>query len=501
MLRKKTGIFIFILAISFVGLLWLQYYWISLSFQMKSEEFDTRVNTILSGVAEGAEESFYCIDFFSEFNVSSGEGIYLIKHKWDEKGYLPGNKNTVADTIKTYFLNQFQNDTLLSYSDIKFSFPANIRMELNVEYLMQGDTDFNKDEPTINSYRESLLNNDLFITTLDTLLESQLRKNGIISEYHYAVQSSYPDSVFYANPEDLDPKIFNSGLSTVLFNDNYFFKPVKLLLFFPDKKISLINELWLVIAGSILLIVILIILIIYFIRTLLHQQKLSGMKSDFINNMTHEFKTPVANINLALDTLEGQNMLSGESSYKVAEIIREENQRMQHNVDLILETSLFDKGSISLKKSELDLHDLLSGIIDSMAYEMKDKKGTLLKVFEAKYYIINADEVHLSNTIFNLIDNAIKYADKNTDVEISTRNIANYCILSIKDYGRGIPAASLDKIFDKFYRVSQGDKHDVKGFGLGLFYVKQIIDKHGGKIKVKSEFNKGSTFEIWLPLK
>jgi len=217
--------------------------------------------------------------------------------------------------------------------------------------------------------------------------------------------------------------------------------------------------------------------------------------------MTHEFKTPVANINLALDTLEGQNMLSGESSYKVAEIIREENQRMQHNVDLILETSLFDKGSISLKKSELDLHDLLSGIIDSMAYEMKDKKGTLLKVFEAKYYIINADEVHLSNTIFNLIDNAIKYADKNTDVEISTRNIANYCILSIKDYGRGIPAASLDKIFDKFYRVSQGDKHDVKGFGLGLFYVKQIIDKHGGKIKVKSEFNKGSTFEIWLPLK
>jgi len=501
MLRKKTGIFIVILVISFVGLLWLQYYWISLSFQMKSEEFDTRVNTILSEVAAGAEESFYCIDFFSEFNVSSGEGIYLIKHKWDEQGYLPGNGKIVADTIKTYFLNQFQDDTLLSYRDIKFSFPANIRMELNVEYLLQGNTDLDKDELTINSYRESLFNNDLFITTLDTLLESHLRKSGIMSEYQYAIQSTEPDSVFYANTENLDPEIFKNSLSTVLFSDNYFFRPVKLLLLFPDKKISLINELWLIIAGSILLIMILIILIIYFIRTLLHQQKLSDMKSDFISNMTHEFKTPVANINLALDTLESQHLLSGESSHKIAEIIREENQRMQHNVDLILETSLFDRGSVSLKKSELDLHDLLSGIIDSMAYEMKDKKGTLLKVFEAKDYIINADEVHLSNTIFNLIDNALKYADKKTEVEISTRNIANYCILSIKDHGMGIPPASLDKIFDKFYRVPQGDKHDVKGFGLGLYYVKQIIDKHGGKIKVKSELNKGSTFEIWLPLK
>ncbi len=501
MLRKKTGIFIVILAISFVGLLWLQYYWISLSFQMKSEEFDTRVNTILSKVAEDAEESFYCIDFFSEFNVSPGEGIYLIKHKWNEQGYLPGNEKTVADTIKTYFLNRFQDDTLLTYSNIKFSFPANIRMELNVEYLLQENTDFKKNDLTINSYRESLFNNESFITTLDTLLESQLRKNGIMSEYHYALQSFDTDSVFYTNPQDFDPGIFNNSLSTILFNDNYFFKPVKLTLFFPDKKISLINELWLIIAGSILLIAILIILIIYFIRTLFHQQKLSEMKSDFISNMTHEFKTPVANINLALDTLEGQKMLSGKSSYKIAEIIREENQRMQHNIDLILETSLFDKGSISLRKSELDLHDLLSGIIDSIAYEMAEKKVTLLKEFKAKNYLITADEVHLSNIIYNLIDNALKYSDKSPIVEISTKNINNYSIISIKDHGMGIPTTSLDKIFDKLYRVPQGDKHDVKGFGLGLYYVKQIIDKHNGKIKVKSELNKGSTFEIWLPLK
>ena len=322
-----------------------------------------------------------------------------------------------------------------------------------------------------------------------------------MSEYHYALQSFDTDSVFYTNPQDFDPGIFNNSLSTILFNDNYFFKPVKLTLFFPDKKISLINELWLIIAGSILLIAILIILIIYFIRTLFHQQKLSEMKSDFISNMTHEFKTPVANINLALDTLEGQKMLSGKSSYKIAEIIREENQRMQHNIDLILETSLFDKGSISLRKSELDLHDLLSGIIDSIAYEMAEKKVTLLKEFKAKNYLITADEVHLSNIIYNLIDNALKYSDKSPIVEISTKNINNYSIISIKDHGMGIPTTSLDKIFDKLYRVPQGDKHDVKGFGLGLYYVKQIIDKHNGKIKVKSELNKGSTFEIWLPLK
>ena len=500
MLNKKTGIFIGIFSLSIIGLLWMQFYWISFSFQMKSEEFDTRVNKVLSEIAKEAEESFYCIDFFSEFTVSPGDGVYLIKHLFDENGYLPLDGDYHSDTIPTYFWNQFQNDTLLSYSNIKFSYPANIKMELSVEYLMQENSGFEKNGLTINSYRRSLFENEAFLNTLDTLIVNHFNKNVITSTYQYILQSTSSDSIYYSKPDSINPELFADNLSTVLFNDDYFFSPVKMMLFFPEKKMSLIGELWMLIAGSFILIGILIILIIYFIRTFIHQQRLSAMKSDFISNMTHEFKTPVANINLALDTLENQQMLSGESSQRVAGIIREENQRMRQNIDLILETSLFDKRTIKFKKSEVDIHDLLDTIIDSLELELTEKKGVLTKKFQAEKTITHIDEPHLFNAILNILDNALKYSDRAPEITVSTRNIDKGISISIQDNGIGIPASSLDKIFDKFYRQPHGNQHDVKGFGLGLYYAKQIIGGHHGKINVKSELHEGSRFEIWIPI-
>jgi len=467
---------------------------------MKSEEFDTRVNMVLSEVAKEVEESFYCIDFFSEFSVAPGDGIYLLRHQWDDKGYIPVDGNYSADTITTHFWNQFKDDSLLSYSSIKFSYPANIRMELNVEYLMEENPEFKKNELTSNSYRKSLSENEDFLKTVDTLLFNNFNSQTITTDYQYILQSIVSDSILYTNPVSLNIENFTNNLSTVLFADNYFFRPVKLKMYIPGKNISLIRELWLVISGSIVLISILIIVTVYFIRTLIQQQKLSEMKSDFISNMTHEFKTPVANISLALDTLEKQQ-ISEEQFTRIKYIIREENQRIQHNIDLILETSLLEKGKFILNKSGVDIHNLLNGIIDSMEFETKEKKGLLSKKLAAENVQLNIDEVHLSNAIYNLIDNALKYSKEKPQVSVSTFNKDNFLIVAIEDQGIGIPSASVEKIFDKFYRVTSGNIHDVKGFGLGLYYVKQVIEGHDGKIKVKSELNKGSRFEIWLGLK
>lgn len=241
-------------------------------------------------------------------------------------------------------------------------------------------------------------------------------------------------------------------------------------------------------------------MIVYFIRTLIQQQKLSEMKSDFISNMTHEFKTPVANISLALDTLEKQQ-ISEEQFTRIKYIIREENQRIQHNIDLILETSLLEKGKFTLNKSIVNIHDLFNWIIDSMEFEAKEKEGTISKKLAAENIQLNADEVHLSNAIYNIIDNALKYSGEKPQVSVSTFNKDNFLIIAIEDQGIGIPSTSVEKIFDKFYRVPSGNRHDVKGFGLGLYYVQQVVEGHNGKIRVKSEINKGSRFEIYLPLK
>jgi len=500
MFRKKTGILIVILSVTLLGLFWLQYYWISFSFQKRSEEFDTRINRALAEASIEVEESFFCIDFFSEFSISPGEGLYVQKHDWASDGYLTTGQGYSADTIPIYFWNKFSSDSLMSYSNIKFSYPANIRMELNVEYLMEENPDFLKNDATINSYRKSLAENESFKKTLDSVLIKHIQNEEYPLNFYYQVKEIATGKTLVIKPDNLRAGIFDNKTGTVLFRDNYFFSPLKLNLFFPDKKKTLIRELWTVILVSVLLIGLLVSLMLYFIRTLIQQQRLSEMKSDFISNMTHEFKTPVANISLAIDTMEKQGLIKNENAQLYAGIIREENRRLRNNIDLILETSLFENKTLKLTKFQIDVHDLITGIIETKQIEYNQKNGKIKSNFQAGQFIISVDEVHLANVFLNLLDNSIKYSEGEPDITVTSVNKDNFIIISVKDKGKGIPAQSLDKIFEKFYRVPQGNKYDVKGFGLGLYYVKQVVDAHHGKIKVRSEINKGSIFEIFIPI-
>ena len=229
------------------------------------------------------------------------------------------------------------------------------------------------------------------------------------------------------------------------------------------------------------------------------------MKNDFINNMTHEFKTPISTISLAAQMLQDQSVAKSPEMFgKLSGVISSETKRLRFQVDKVLQMSMFDdKNTASLKMKELDANELLSGIINTFAVKVEQNGGTITSKLEAADPFIFVDEMHFTNVVFNLMDNAMKYRryDVPLSLEVSTENVGGKFVLTIKDNGIGISKDDLKRIFDKFYRVHTGNVHDVKGFGLGLAYVKQMVKAHRGSIRAESEVGVGTTFIIVLPLK
>ncbi len=239
------------------------------------------------------------------------------------------------------------------------------------------------------------------------------------------------------------------------------------------------------------------------IRTMLRQKKMSEIKNDFINNMTHEFKTPIATISLAVDALRNQKVQGDPQKLSYfSEIIKEENQRMNRQVETILKSALMDRQEVQLNLKPLNAHQIIQDVADNFMLRLQEKQGTLELHLEAPNDVIEADEVHFSNLVNNLLDNAVKYSKENVPPRISMTTSSNGKRLAIKieDNGIGMTRETLKRIFEKFYRAHTGNIHNVKGFGLGLNYVKDIVEAHDGNVKAESVLGKGSCFTIELPL-
>jgi two-component system phosphate regulon sensor histidine kinase PhoR len=269
----------------------------------------------------------------------------------------------------------------------------------------------------------------------------------------------------------------------------------------PNQKSLVWKEMIWFILGSILFTLIITTAFFITIRTLLKQKKLSEIKSDFINNMTHEFKTPLATISLAVDALKNEKV-SGDkekTSYFTG-IIKEENKRMNKQVETILQAALLDKQEVQLNLKKLAAHDLIVSALNNINLQVEEKQGKLDVDLQAEKDSILADEVHFTNLINNLLDNAVKYAKENLYIKLSTKNAGNQLKITIEDNGIGMNKETLNRIFEKFYRAHTGNVHNVKGFGLGLSYVKTMVDAHHGTIKAESVLGKGSSFCITIPL-
>jgi two-component system phosphate regulon sensor histidine kinase PhoR len=239
----------------------------------------------------------------------------------------------------------------------------------------------------------------------------------------------------------------------------------------------------------------------YTIRTILQQKKISEIKNDFINNMTHELKTPISTISLACEMLSDKDVSATDGQRQnYIRMINDENKRLGTLVENVLQNAVIERGELKLKRDLLHVHGLLHDSIESFKIQVEKRGGTIKFQPQATDDLVNADRVHLSNVIYNLLDNANKYTTEIPFIEVVTTQVSDHIIVKITDNGMGISKENQKRIFDKLYRVPSGNLHDIKGFGLGLSYVKAIVDLHGGEIGVESSPGKGSTFKFLIPL-
>jgi two-component system phosphate regulon sensor histidine kinase PhoR len=274
-----------------------------------------------------------------------------------------------------------------------------------------------------------------------------------------------------------------------------------MILVVPDVKNNIYRQLrWLMI-GAILFTLIICSAFYVTVDALFRQKKTSEIKNDFINNMTHEFKTPLATISLAVDAMRNEKVLQDrEKMGYFSGIIKEENKRMNKQVESILQASLMERQEIQLNKVPIHVHEVIDRVLDNFRLQLEDKKGKTILQLNAAADLIEGDEVHFTNLISNLVDNAVKYSKENLVIKITTANTGRHIQVRIEDNGIGMNKETQKRIFEKFYRAHTGNVHNVKGFGLGLSYVKTMVDAHGGKIKVESATGRGTTFIIDMPL-
>lgn len=335
---------------------------------------------------------------------------------------------------------------------------------------------------------------------LDTLIKAELRNHFILLPYKYAVIDVRNDSVIYSSAKIDSQSIANSNMRTQLFPNDIIAKPFVLMIDFPGKLRYVLANVWPILILAALFTLIILLGFTYTIRVIFQQKKLATIKNDFINNMTHEFKTPIATIGLAAESIKNPKVYNDLTKLEFyANIIKQENTRMNDQVTNVLRMAQLDKGELKLQFTEQDLHEIINNVLQNNRLQIADKNGAVHIDLAAKSHLIKADQTHLSNSINNLIDNAIKYSNELLDITVKTWNGNEGVYVSVADKGIGMSAESYKKIFESFYRATTGNLHDVKGFGLGLSYAKTIIEQHNGTINVKSEKDKGSTFTIFLP--
>ena len=330
------------------------------------------------------------------------------------------------------------------------------------------------------------------------LLESQFSISGIQTEFEYAI---YDKDLSTKIRSDNFEKNTESTVGIPVFMDNQYKSKYTLYVDFPERRKYLLSSILGMIALSILFTSVIIIAYSSAIYQLIRQRQISQIKTDFINNMTHEFKTPIATINLALDSIKNPKIISDKDKVmRYLKMIKDENKRMHAQVENVLRISKLEKNELNISKERVKLHDLVEDAITHVELLVEDRKGYVKLHLEADKSSVLANETHFTNVIVNILDNAIKYSDDAPKIDIYTENVGTNILLKISDQGNGMSKQVQKKVFEKFYREHTGNVHNVKGHGLGLAYVKRIVDDHQGYITVESEKGKGSTFIIRLPL-
>ena len=355
-------------------------------------------------------------------------------------------------------------------------------------------------ERVTSNYYTVQVNDTINNLILEEFIKQEFAQADIRLNFEYGIYDCTKDRIRYSSfvcfSENCDRSDSTANYHfPVLDIHNYYFG-----VHFPDKKRFLLGDLnnWFV-SSAILLVV--MAFFVYSLMLIFKQKRLSEIQNDFINNMTHEFKTPISTISISSEVLMKPEIVNTpERLLSYAAIIRKEAARLKKNVDTVLQTANIAQKIDKLNLEEVEVHELLEDLAISCEPLFKEKNGELIVNLRATNAHIKADRLHFTNIIHNLIDNGMKYCERTPIIQITTENIGNDLILSIKDNGIGIADRDQKQVFNKFFRVHTGDVHDVKGFGLGLYYVKEMVEGHKGKIELKSKIGEGSEFKLVVPV-
>ncbi|MCS6818969.1 MAG: HAMP domain-containing sensor histidine kinase [Chitinophagales bacterium] len=513
------------IALALAGLVYIQFSWVRQGYAVREEKFDQGVMIALNSVTHQLERN-EAVLYFSQTGLPDlGKALTKIYDTIQTIRSLNPNF-TLIDSIGQHamkfgftdtsgsFVSRFYGSIeylqdrakeihAMSQGDLKrYRTPEEREREL-IEYQFRKYNRMFQDLAMQFMLEDKCLKDKVSQPLLEMLLKTEFAREGIDTNFRYAVFDNFMDEKLFGNLSNVNKKQFSSYYSVPLFPNDFYENSGILIVHFPHKKSYIFQSMWLMFIASLAFIFIIVAAFAGAIYIIFHQKKLDELKTDFINNMTHEFKTPVSTISLASQMLLNDRILENKDKIKnYAHIIEEENKRLSGHIENVLQVARLDKGDFRLKKESVNLHDLLTEITDSLALRLQNENAILIKRFEANEAVIQGDKFHLTNAFYNLFDNAIKYRrEVDLEIEVTTRSSKHGVIITIRDNGIGISKENQKKIFEKFYRVPTGNIHNVKGFGLGLSYVKIIMNAHGGDISVESEPGKGSVFEIYLPYK
>ena len=511
MKRSTIWIIAIVMGLSFVVLLALQISYIEEMAKMKREQFEESVRRSLYMAAHNMElnETLH----YLEKNVKDTEGKALVNDSLTVNNGLQGGVqkshqySVVGDDGTIY--SSFQLQTV-SLSPRKVS--SGLMVKRDREAIAEAQKTMQEAVRNRYIYQRSLLDEVVYsilytasdkplkervnFRQLDQDIRTELLHNGIDIPYHFKV-TTYDGTEVYRCPDYTDEGSEYS-YSIQLFRNDPQAKTGTVTVHFPDIDSYIFSSIRYVIPALIFTGV-LLITFIFTVVVIFRQKKVSEMRNDFVNNMTHELKTPIASISLASQMLNDKSITKSESMLEhLGGVINDESKRLRFLVEKVLQMSMFDRRKNVFKMKEADINEMVDNIANSFSLRVEHTGGKIYTQVEAVESTIYVEETHFSNVIFNLLDNAVKYSkpDQPLNIYLRTWNEGDRVFLSIRDTGVGIKKENLKKIFEQFYRVHTGNRHDVKGFGLGLAYVKKVIDLHKGTISVDSEFGKGTTFTI-----
>lgn len=499
--KTRFRLLVFFMSLSLIGIILVQLYWVNLSIKNNAEQFQYYISRVLDNVSfkiKNEEEKKF-LEIFDRYVDSTGrEPSRVDLYSVYEYSRIKGKHNII------YSGNLTGND----YRDDAFDGQNDADADNSVD---KGKQAVNKAELK-NEKRSNLYNKDRYLRDfreynpieswlsaqmVERMIASELNSKGVMIECEFAIfKDGQPTKIRsekfkYIEDNHEDHAIFTDS------NGSRF----ALILSFPKKESLIVESISGITVLSIIFTLIIIIAYLSAINQLIKQKQISEIKTDFINNMTHEFKTPIATINLALDAIKNPKIFSdGEKVQRYLQMIRDENKRMHAQVENVLQISKLDRKELDITKDQEDVHNIIEDAIEHVYLIVEAQHGTLTRHFHAQRTTALLNDMHFTNVIVNILDNAIKYSPDGPVIDIYTENVKDFILIKVKDNGLGMSKITQKRIFEKFYREHTGDIHNVKGHGLGLAYVKRIIEDHNCHIYVESEKGKGSTFIIKMPL-